>query len=518
MVKWSDRANLEEGSTPEEMLDALRKCPKLDSEEEEAFLDHLIEKFPMEAIVDAVRPRLSRLSGRDFEVLLRLVYANPNTDLPHVMAQSLEKKPNLSLSRMLDVLNLLQDAGILQEHPALVALWDELTGDLEGEGSVDDLLDLIELDSDGVWLALQGFARVEPEIRVQILAEIAQGVVGPGAVEFVRMLAYSDDPRTRQAALDALNVFGNLPDLPGLRQAWVDLATHHPDASVALFARERVQATELVPALALANDAGATALALTTPRLVRSMVTAVDGQGRALIGLGSERGGQPFSAIFSCDVVAGVLAVQGDDRTGNFEALAGPIDADLVENDHHLALALLAGCLTLNGPATPPVFRYWLEQTVGPNLRPRPFRAEFPDWDPTEVPFDEIAERTAEVLARCPDWLDNSPLTYELAEEIHLREKAPPDPKRDSGAYRFLFEHRLVHDLEPWRRMLLWMAWLWRSEGSERLSRSALVLAWQLSDAQHVVPGHPFTVQISTRSLAAAQENLKRGVDPRRTK
>ena len=81
------------------------------------------------------------------------------------------------------------------------------------------------------------------------------------------------------------------------------------------------------------------------------------------------------------------------------------------------------------------------------------------------------------VLDACPSWLDSSPLTFELAEEIWLREgRAAADPDRDAGAYRFLFEHRLIHCLELYRRMLLWMAWLWKFSGEVELSRSALGL------------------------------------------
>jgi hypothetical protein len=88
---------------------------------------------------------------------------------------------------------------------------------------------------------------------------------------------------------------------------------------------------------------------------------------------------------------------------------------------------------------------------------------------------------------------------------------------RDAGAYRFLFEHRLLGQLERYQRMLLWSAWLWRASGEAELARSAVALAWQLSDAQHVVPGHPFAVALTTRSLAAARRSQprapRRGID-----
>ncbi len=122
------------------------------------------------------------------------------------------------------------------------------------------------------------------------------------------------------------------------------------------------------------------------------------------------------------------------------------------------------------------------------------------------------------MLEACPGWLDDSALTYQIAEEIALREVDPtPDSKRDAGAYRYLFEHRLQGQLELFRRMQLWMASFWQSSGDHDLGRSALSLSWQLSDAQHAVPGHPFTVALTTRSLSAAQVNLRAGIDPRKT-
>jgi hypothetical protein len=47
------------------------------------------------------------------------------------------------------------------------------------------------------------------------------------------------------------------------------------------------------------------------------------------------------------------------------------------------------------------------------------------------------------------------------------------------------------------------------------LARSSLALAWQLSDPQHAVPSHPFTVALTTRSLVAAQDDIRSGRDPR---
>ena len=103
-----------------------------------------------------------------------------------------------------------------------------------------------------------------------------------------------------------------------------------------------------------------------------------------------------------------------------------------------------------------------------------------------------------------------------MAEEILLREgDSPPEPRRDAGAYRYLFEHHLRGQLELYRRMLLWMASFWQAAGDPERGRSALALAVQLADEQHAVAGHPFTVALTSRSLAAAQVRLRAGLDPR---
>ncbi len=174
------------------------------------------------------------------------------------------------------------------------------------------------------------------------------------------------------------------------------------------------------------------------------------------------------------------------------------------------------GALLVCGPETNPVLRYWLERTVGPEFRPRPFGGLVRDEELASHALEAMDEPVALILDACPDWVDASDLTYEIAEEIALRSgEEPPDPRRDAGAYRYLFEHRLLGRLEHYRRMLLWMASFWQSSGDPGLARSSLALAWQLSDPQHAVPGHPFTVALTTRSLIAAQEDIRSGQDRR---
>jgi hypothetical protein len=518
------RASQDPPSSPDAdaMLESLRRHPEWTEGQRDAVLDRLVERFPADELIRAVQGRVQDLNGGDAEALLRLVEANPHPDLLSALAESIAAQPDLPPERAWEALAVLEAAGALAAYPALVDLWDELNEALDEDGSIEQLVEQIESDPEGLWLALQGLGAVEPEVRPEIVGGLARGPLGPGLIEFLRLLAYAHDPATRAVALDALAADGRRGE-PGVNLAWLDLARHHPDRQVVEAARRRAGSTlEVVD-----SSASRGLLKDRAPKLERSLVSAVDGRGRATIALSAARGRERVTAVFQCDVGTGVPEVFGDvapdssDPRASLVEIAERLDRDVLEEEHPhpLALGLLAGCLTLCGPATSPALRFWIEATAGPDLRPFPFRAEFPDWDPAILSFDEMPIRARAVLDACPAWLDASPLTYELAEEIKLREgDSPPDPRRDAGVYRFLFEHRLHGQLERYRRMLLWMAWFWKADGDLDLARSAMGLAWQLSDAQHVVPGHPFTVALTTRSLAAAQSQLNGGVDPRRTK
>ena len=200
-----------------------------------------------------------------------------------------------------------------------------------------------------------------------------------------------------------------------------------------------------------------------------------------------------------------------------FEDFAAANELEIIEDSHELALRLLSGSVLLCGAETSPALRYWLEEAIHPGFQAMPFPTPYIGWDPTGLSMEEIGKAVEAVLNACPSWLDTSPLTYEIAEEIDLREgNSIPDPRRDVGAYRYLFEHRLIGEFETYRRMLFWMALFWQASEADDLGHAALALAVQLSEPQHAVPAHPFAVALTTRSLRAAQANLRGGLDPRR--
>ena len=503
--------------SPEGMLDALRDDLGAGEDARDAQLARIVERFPADRLREAVRGRLRMLGGEDGEAILRLVEAYATAELLEELAGALEDQPDLPPERAWEALGLLEGAGVLETHPTLVERWWELNESLDSdEGALETLVGQLEEEPEGSWVALQGLGAVEPEVRAEIIGGLEKAPSGPGLVNFLRLLGFAHDPTTRAAALDALAGGVTAFDDEHLN-AWAGIAHDHPEPGV------RDRATHL-----LGPDADhfiAEALdhpGRPSPRVVRNLVTALDGAGQGSILVGSVDRERRVVATFLCDVWKGVVDVVGqvDDEPSLvatvFEEFEAAADRDFVADVPGLAEGLLSGSLLLCGPETNPVLRYWVERSVGPEFRPRPFGGLVRDEELASHALESMDESVALILDACPDWVDASDLTYEIAEEIALRSgDRPPDPGRDAGAYRYLFEHRLHGRLEHYRRLLLWMASFWQASGDPTLARSSLALAWQLSDPQHAVPGHPFTVALTTRSLFAAQQDIRSGQDRR---
>ncbi len=505
-----DDREVSANETPEGLLDLLRDHPEWKRDVREAVFDRLIALFPPETLLQAARSRLVDLSGDDGEAILRILEAyGSDTDL-EPLARSLAEQPDLTPERAWEALSVLEGSGLIEKYPELADRREEIEEVLGDEGSLEELAAQIEDDEDGVWVALQGLGVIEPDVRAEIVSGLGNQPMGPGLATLLRHLVFAQEPSIRTAALDALA--SHIEDHPALLDAWAAIAADHPEPTVMARARRW-----------LGSDADSViaewkALRRPTPRLWRSLVTSLDGEGRGEIVLAAEWNGEFVSARFSCNVMHGIEEVSGvltldDSAVTEFLAdFASRADRDLLEGHHELALGLLAGSLTLCGAGTPPVLSFWIEKTVGLGFRGCPFASPMPDFDPSSVCFEEMPERAKMVLDACPQWLDDSNLTYDLADELFLGDGLPP---RESGAFRFLFERRLRERLELYRRGLLWMAAFWHSSDSVELARSALAIAWQLSDPQHAVPGHPFLDALAERSLSSAAEFLRRGIDLR---
>jgi hypothetical protein len=388
----------------------------------------------------------------------------------------------------------------------------DLSGDRvpRGESWLSEIADQLESNPQECWQAFESLQSVEPTLRLSIIDELSGLGSRPGAEVLLRLLSSARDPATRAAARSALERMDGKarealrfapPTASAVdRAALGDWRDHHDERSL------------VVPAHAQR----------VAPRLTRCLVTPVDGQGRGSIVVSVNQRDQRRTAAFLCDVRLGICDVVGEVEPespgagGLIDALDQQPDGDCARDIPELALGLLAGSLMLCKPTVAPSVRDWLLGTLGPGFQPAGFPATIPGLDPSSLAQAEMPARAVAVLDACPSWLDSSALTFELAEEIWLRERrTTADPDRDAGAYRFLFEHRLIHCLELYQRMLLWMAWLWKFLDELDLSRSALALGYQLSDEQYAVPSHPFTVELTTRSLEAAQRLLRTAADPR---
>jgi hypothetical protein len=328
------------------------------------------------------------------------------------------------------------------------------------------------------------------------------------------LLAYSEDEVTRRASLRGLSSEVADQELEQKRlAAWHDLLRHHPDASV----------MELAQGIVTTKTALKSSSSECSGPVIRSTVVealAGTGIGRIAVLANDQRRGQWNAAIFTCDVDRGVVLVEGEtaSSTSSVEPLLNHLRStstqDTLEDANGLAVSLLGACWSIGRPHDPAA-RFWLEATVGSAVHAKSIaEALEPQIKITPVTMQSAAF----VLDHCTDWFDRSGRVYELAEEILLRHgDVEPDYARDAGALRFLFEHRLVDRLEIYRRMLVWMSWLWHEGGADELAGAAAGLARELGDPQHAVPSHAWFREISRRSLRAAMSDILYAGDPRPT-
>ena len=510
--------------TPESLLDAIRTGPALGADDEERSLNRLVEGWPVDRLLQAIQGRLDDLGEADGGIILRLLEVHlASFSMADKLASALIRQPDLAPDRAWEALALLDSVGRLDAFPELLERWDEINDTIDGAAASDSLAAQLEEEPEGSWVALEGLGSIEPETRREIIASLAESPSGPGLVAFLRLLAHAHDDATRAAAIEAL--FDPLRDDEAHRWAWAELAANHFDPKVRDRARRRMaiggatddQIETVVNSVGDRPD-------YPRPELVGSLVTSLNGTGQGTIALAGRDRDSWVVASFLCDVSAGIVAVHGQIGpdasfvSDFFEEFAASRPGEVVEDDLDHATALLAGHWLLSGPATNPALRFWIERTIGLRFQPRPVNESFDAEDVASESLALLAGPSWMILEACPTWVDRSTHTFDLAEAIFLRSgDATPDPRRDAGAFRYLFEHHLNGRLAHYHRLLLWMASFWRATGDDELARSALALAWQLADPQNAVPGHPFVIALTTKSLAAAQTDLRAGLDPRKT-
>jgi len=484
------------------------------------------------------------------EALIEQAERQEHPEVLDALAEALAHAPEAPAELILRGLELLEGTGRIEARPELLEVRDDWIEAIDGDDATpESLIELIEEDPDEVWVALRGLEEIESEVRSAILRELGSGPLGPGVAELLRRLLFDDEAELRAAGRCGLDAEPDLdPEADPLRvRLWAELAAEHFDPELVATARERLsnlpspldrRATEPRPPIEIEPDtadaafernpspfpappfktarrSGADVKRLGDRRILEGLVTGLDRRGRGRIVIASASNDQLAAAAFLCDVMTGLLHAEGfvaePDQSEALREFLAPYrtitDWEVVEGAPELAVGLLLGCGTLGGSDPGAEAAVWIERVLGPEARPQPFAPAAiarprADADPDPLERDRIAA----LLDACPDWIDDGPLTAEIARELALRwPNASPEPKRDAGAFRFLFEHRLCGQLELYRRMLFWMGWLWSASGAEVLARTALRIAEELQDPQYAVPSHPFIEQFATRSLRAAQ-------------
>ncbi len=372
---------------------------------------------------------------------------------------------------------------------------------------VEEIVEQLEIGPEECRLAFESLSAVEDRLRAPILEALAAYRERPAVRTLLRLLGASHDPGIRRAAREALSAAGTAD------RAAVDRIVIGSRGPEVVVVEDRAPAG--VPVLS-APGVVESFLARPAARFARSLITAVDGDGRGTIVLSREVEGRFQTAAFLCDLLRGIVDAAGDVESGPRPGMDlvdrwlgrfGPSDGYLLDAPE-LAVGLLGGSLHLGRSEVPGRVRTLLDELFAPHPLPAGLPPFIADKD-ASIPVAEMPARAELVLDACPSWLDRSPLTCDLAREIDLRdEHAIPDPVRDAGAFRYLFEHRLSGRLELYARMLLWMAWVWRGTRHTELARAAHALAGQLADEQYAVPSHPFIVALSARSLRAAQGGI----------
>ena len=449
--------------SPEDLLNEARDHPEWDEDRTGEQVERLIALHPPDQLTEAVGARLGALHEPDGEIVLRLVEALSQPEIFDALAEALLAQPDLPPDRLWYALGILEGTGTIESRPRLSEMREELEELLADDRSIEELAHQLESDPDSIAVAVEGLLRVEPEVRAEILAELAAGPRGRGVDELLRRFAEPE-------------------------------STAFPDP----------RQPAPVPALK-------------TVRIVRSLVGQPDRDGTARVLLLSETPEGWVVAMASCNVLDGIREVAGSiledrpDAEAAFARLEGDAATLGVQDHHPLAVRLVAGSAWLGGADARTDRGDWLVRAIGPRFRPLPLLDDYPGDDFGTTPIPNPAAEAGAILDLRPSWRDDSEILRDLAEELAWKDgDMTPDPTRDPGPFRILFEQRILGRIALYQGMLLWSALTWRAGRRDDLARSARSFAAQLGDPQNSVPGHPFLSAFMVRSLAAVQDERRR--------
>ena len=254
-----------------------------------------------------------------------------------------------------------------------------------------EIADQLESDPQECWQALESLATVEPDLRLSIIDELS----GLGARPAPRRcFACCRRHATRRHALRPAR-----PSSEWMATAGLPL----PLASVPPSTLENQETGS-----GRCDAAGERSLLLpvvpdrSRPRLVRCLVTPLDGLGRGSLVVSVNQADQRRTAAFLCDVRLGIRDVVGEvepesPRAGGLiDALDQQPEAGCVRDVPELALGLLAGSLMLCWHGRRPAGAR-LARTVrsGPGFSRRASPRQFPAWTLASVPQAEMPGRAA---------------------------------------------------------------------------------------------------------------------------
>lgn len=454
-----------ENNQPGTILDAIRDREDWDDQARSNALNDLIARFAPIDLIKAIRPRLKSLGGRDGSTLIELIEGLSEPDLLVALADALADQPDLPPDVSWLALDVLEGTGLVDDRSELRMLRDELEDLAEGDDPLEELAAQIAEDPDSAFVAMEGLAQLDPDTRREIIEGLGQRAFIEPIRAFLRLLADRGDPAIRD----------------DVRAALGDDFADEPSRGIAVTSP--------------------------TDHWRESLVGPIDGEGRALILVRAEHPSGEQVAKFLCDVRLGIA--EGILLDPEADAGLPYLGSDAILNRHELAWRLLGASAWLSGDSISEDAQEALAFAIGSILDPQPILAV--GVSPEDSSSIECAEDdAASILDRRPEWLDRSPLVRELAIAGALRDEIePPDPRREPGPFRMLFEGRILGRIDLYRRMLLWSALGWDAQGEPELAASARRLASQINEPQNAVPGHPFLAELMIRSLSAAMERLR---------
>lgn len=473
----------DETEEPGAFLDAIDPSMPRDDREIDLMLDWLIGKHAPDQLAEAVLPRVGDLRGVRGELILGLIEGLAREDLWEALADAIIEQPDLAPDHAWMALEVLEGTGRIEQRPALIELreeMDDLLADADNT-ALSDLAREIEADPLTIPAALDALSRIELDTRLEIIAGLGRETASQSLITLLEGLASGGDDATRDVSADALQA----------------VRARHRRGQV------EVEAEAASRAIATAHP---------TPLLIASAIGPLDGEGRAAIVLVAAETDHAVVARFDCEVGGGLVAARlegpylHDDAIARWNEVAESLGPEASRDCAISAWLLLTGAAWLSGETLEEGVRAALVATFGDQFAARPI------FTPPEAPrrnADEPADIRSDVLAvlaKRPDWRDESDLTRRLADEMRMHDgDLSPDPVRDPGPFRVLFEGRILGRIELYRRMLLWSATVWQESGEVELSTAARRIAEDLSDPQNAVPGNPFAEELMIRSLRDAR-------------